>query len=135
MVFTFAENNYKRFFFVQRPTPQLAALTNPGPLAELTDMATDDYDLTDSFPSYPFFPMETDPLYHFLDNCVHAMEEWVYTQGFWGRSFYTVPDGISHITFEKIEKRKKNYTSCVPPFIQLLINLVGDQMRDYLELE
>ncbi|GJQ86571.1 hypothetical protein Trydic_g7808 [Trypoxylus dichotomus] len=93
------------------------------------------HDLTSFFPSYPFYPLEDDELYEFMEDCVAAMESWIYMQGFNGKCFYKLPDSISHIPCGKnCKSEKSNKKICVPPFIQLLINLLGEGVLKYFEL-
>lgn len=84
------------------------------------------YDHNDFFCDYPFFPNDDRNLNSFMCGCVEVVENWVYTQGFFGSSFYKIPADISFVDFSK--------TKIVPPFIQLLINLVGSELEEYLGL-
>lgn len=89
-----------------------------------------EYDLTLFLASYPLFPPEEDPLYAFMNTCVSTMETWMYTQAFYGTSFYEIPHGIAHLSL----KQNQNEELCIPPFIELLLVMLGDQARDYFQL-
>lgn len=93
----------------------------------------DEYDLSHFFDSYPFFPDEHDPLYKFMESCVSVMETWIYTQAFFGNSFYKIPDDIIHVHFVKGDYKSK--PTLLVPFLKLLSNLLGEKMDEYFQLE
>lgn len=85
-----------------------------------------------SLESYPFYPQPDEPLYKFLESCVSTMDEWMYSRGFLGTNMFRIPTGIGYILFKKTPDGQ---VRCVPPFIQLLINLAGSQIETYLNIE
>lgn len=87
----------------------------------------DVYDQAEFFPDYPLFPSEDSSISPFMCGCIQVVENWLYSQGFFGSRFYKIPTGISFVIFNANSK-------IVPPFIQLLINLVGSELEDYLGL-
>lgn len=92
----------------------------------------EEYNLSEFLLSYPLFPEEIDNMYKFMDSCVSVMETWVYNQAFFGSSFYKIPEGIAHVEFVK---DKQNKITIVSPFVKLLINILGEEMEKYFEIE
>ncbi|GJQ85091.1 hypothetical protein Trydic_g15778 [Trypoxylus dichotomus] len=102
-----------------RQTSLVSVLDNMRPLKEI-------YESEKFFTEYPFFPEQETELKEFLEPVVEAVENWMHSQGFFGDTFYSIPRGLAFVMFDN--------PVVIPPFIQLLLNITEDGLKDYFEL-
>ncbi|GJQ83771.1 hypothetical protein Trydic_g5633, partial [Trypoxylus dichotomus] len=112
------------------PTIDLMRRQSLMSIADGVSQIHEEFDLRDFFESYPFFPEKDDQLYDYMQSCVLMMESWISRQCFFGKAAYKIPRGIRYLHFDE----KRNGVYCIPPLVQMLINLVGDQMMAYFEI-
>ncbi|XP_022901748.2 cilia and flagella-associated protein 47-like [Onthophagus taurus] len=96
------------------------------------------YDVTDFWPLFPFYPTKNNEFTFFMDGCVYATEMWLYTQGFFCQTYYYIPNCISNVfTIETQDKKdkKKTTSKTMIPIVDLLNNFIGDKINDYLEIK
>lgn len=82
--------------------------------------------------AFPFFPSNDDSLYSkHMHQTLSTVEHWMNTQGFYGNTWYKVPDGLMIDPFQNVIARKNPETKVRKsellelPYIKLLKNLAG----------
>lgn len=84
------------------------------------------YSLNEFFYEYPSYSRSDSKFSEFMNACVIAVESWIYTQGFFGTAYYSIPVDISIVTIEENKNKKKIVKI---PFLELLLNLTGRAME------
>ncbi|KAK5646649.1 hypothetical protein RI129_005113 [Pyrocoelia pectoralis] len=105
-----------------------------------TAIADDDIMMNYNESSFPFFPSKVDDsdyAVHMRRVCI-AIEEWISHQGLYGKKYYKIPEGIAALpelsadTEKKAEKGVKKKIPVPLKFIDLLVNLVGSTLLNYV---
>ncbi|XP_030746675.1 uncharacterized protein LOC115875385 isoform X2 [Sitophilus oryzae] len=89
--------------------------------------------------TYPYFPNNSDQSAYgtLMHSTVQVIERWLFSQGFYYRQYYTIPDGISrypvdtHAGGKKSFGGKKNRQPL--PLVQLLVNLIDSSVIKYID--
>ncbi|GJQ85090.1 hypothetical protein Trydic_g15777 [Trypoxylus dichotomus] len=98
----------------------ISLLEVPPPLKEI-------YELETYFVDYPFYPSDEIELKEFMDGGIRTVEYWVSSQVFVGKAFFEIPTGFAFVLFSS--------PVVVPPLIQLLIRLGGEDMKKCFDLQ
>ncbi|KAF5306404.1 hypothetical protein FQA39_LY08913 [Lamprigera yunnana] len=86
--------------------------------------------------SFPFYP-ENDDTSKYADHMkeiVVALEEWICHQGFYGKKFYVIPNTIAVAPEPQTSESTKNSSPILLKYIELLRNLVGPIISNYITI-
>ncbi|RZC34177.1 uncharacterized protein BDFB_008538, partial [Asbolus verrucosus] len=88
--------------------------------------------------TYPCFPNDNDNSDYacYMRRLQKTLESWIYSQGFYLKSYYKIPEGFTYYCRIIEPKRKIPYASSKKPkpaelpLLQLIMNLVGREVRN-----
>lgn len=74
--------------------------------------------------SFPYFPEDDDETYYaqHMRKVLKIIESWMYTQGFYMRKYYIIPEDISVVNSNEID-------GVTTPYFDLFANIAGRNIR------
>ena len=89
---------------------------------------------------FPLFPTDDDTSAYanYMRNLQKALEQWLFSQGFYFKGYYRIPEGFSEFCKVREPLKKRIFGGLMPPkvsdmpLLQLIMNIAGKDIRDKL---